>query len=481
MNRNIRRLGLFFLVAFAVILLDVTYWQVIDASSLVSRPDNSRLIGQAEHVRRGLIFDRTGALLAGRRIDANGVVHRYYTDPALSEVIGYDSLRYGKTEIERSYDKYLSGQVAGTSWQSVINAWEHKPVVGDNLTLTIDRQLQDIVTGALPNTPSAAIVADPRTGQILAMASKPGFDANQVASPAYWQSLLSAPGHPLINRAAGGYYVPGSTFKILTLSAGVDSGLASISNVYSGPAATGPLDINGYVIPAADNNLNNCGGRAVYPPITLATALACSDNIVFAELGLSLGWSRFLDYTHRFGLGQLPPFDIPVAVSHTRTAGEPMDGPALAATSFGQGGLHVSPLQMLMIDEAIANGGSIPYPSLVQRVTDPNGSTIKSAPGGSLYTPISSASAAQVKQAMIDVVQTGSGLLAQIPGVTVAGKTGTAETGDGLPPHAWFVCFAPADHPRVAVVVLVEHGGEGATVAAPIARTILLAALSRVH
>lgn len=478
MNTNIRRLGIFFLVVFAVILADVTYWQVIDASSMVSRPDNPRLRLEAATVRRGLIYDRKGVLLAGRTIDAQGFVHRYYTDPSLSQVIGYDSPRYGHSELEQTYDAYLTGQIAGTSWSTVLNRWEHKPVVGNNLTLSIDDHLQQQVNALLPNSPSSAIVADPRSGEILAMVSHPGFDANQVNNPSYWQSLLSPSANsPLINRAVNGYYPPGSTFKIITLSAALDSGIMSLSTSFNGAAALGPLNVDGYVYPDTINNLNDCGGRVVSPPITLEEALVCSDNIVFAQVGLALGASRFLDYAHAFGLDNVPPFDIPVSESRVRTPGETFNRIQLSSSAFGQGGLHLTPLQMLMADEAIADNGSIPRPVLVKKVTAPDGSAVKTAAEGTLYQPITATAAEQVRQAMIQVVAQGSGVLAQIPGVTIAGKTGTAETGTGGLPHAWFICFAPADHPRVAVVVMVEQGGEGATVAAPIAKQILQAAL----
>lgn len=477
MNTNIRRLGIFFLLAFGIMVLDVTYWQVIDASNLQARPDNRRLGLQAARVRRGYIYDRNGTVLAGRTIDAHGFVHRTYSDPSLSQVIGYDSPRYGRSELEQTFNAYLTGQIAGTSWKTALNRWEHKPVTGNNITLTIDDRLQRTVAGLLPNSPSAAVVADPRNGQILAMVSKPSFDANQVDNPVYWNGLINDPNSPLINRVTGGYYPPGSTFKIVTLSAALDSGIMSLSTPFDGQQATGPLNVDGYVLPAFSSNLNDCGGRVVTPPITLEQALECSDDIVFAEVGLALGANRFVDYARRFGLDHATPFDIPITESRVRPSGQPFTQPALAASAFGQGEIHVTPLEMLLATEAIADGGRVPYPTLVQRVTAPSGSTIETPPSGTLYQPISSSTANQVKTAMIQVVAQGSGVLAQVAGVTVAGKTGTAETGPGQNPHAWFVAFAPADHPRIAVALIVEHGGEGATAAAPIVKQILEAAL----
>jgi peptidoglycan glycosyltransferase len=309
------------------------------------------------------------------------------------------------------------------------------------------------------------------------MVSKPSFDANQVSNQSYWQSLLQNPDAPLINRTVNGYYPPGSTFKIVTMSAALDSHRLSLSSVFAGQDATGPLNVDGYVFPDTINNLQDCGTRAVSPPITLEEALVCSDNITFARVGLDLGASTFLDYARRFGLDQVPPFDIPVSESRVQTQGEVFNRIELASSAFGQGGLHVTPLQMLMADEAVANGGAIPQPVLVKRVTAPDGSTVQSPSYGTLYQPISADTANQVKQAMVQVAQVGTGVLAQIPGVQIAAKTGTAQTGPGETPHAWFICFAPADHPRVAVVVIVEHGGEGALVAAPLAKQILEAAL----
>ncbi|MGH2443072.1 MAG: penicillin-binding transpeptidase domain-containing protein, partial [Chloroflexota bacterium] len=242
MNTNIRRLGMFFLVAFAIIVADVTYWQVIDASSIANRPDNRRLQVQAAHVRRGFIFDRNGTVLANRTITSQGAVQRSYTDPSLSQVIGYDSPIYGEAGLEQAFDPYLTGQVFGQSWKSFIAQLEHKPVFGDNLTLTIDDRLQRQIYGFLPDTGSAAIVSDPRTGEILAMVSKPGFDSNQIGNSTYWDSLLQpGAGAPLIDRPINGFYPPGSTFKVMTLSAALDAHVVSLTTEFIGEQATGPL------------------------------------------------------------------------------------------------------------------------------------------------------------------------------------------------------------------------------------------------
>src|SRR5947209_5227490 len=330
MNTNIRRFGVFILVIFGIMVADITYWQVIDATAMQNRVDNPRLQLQAERVRRGLIFDRNGVLLAGRTVPAVGPVQRYYTDPSLSQVIGYESQRYGKSELESSYDAYLSGQKVGTSWKQQLNEWEHKTVYGDNLALTIDDQLQRQVAAILPDAPTAAIVADPRNGEILAMVSKPGFDANQIGDPSYWNSLLQpAAGEPFINRAVNGYYPPGSTFKVMTMSSALDSGVVQPSTLYSGVNATGPLTVDFHTFPASINNLPVGVGE-----VDLVHALMYSDNIVFAQVGLALGASRFQNYAARYGLDSPVPFDIPVSVSHLMTPGETFNNLELASTAF---------------------------------------------------------------------------------------------------------------------------------------------------
>jgi peptidoglycan glycosyltransferase len=466
MNRNIRRLAVFFLVAFAIMIGDVTYWQVIDASSMQARPDNQRNISAALQIRRGRIYDRNGVLLAGRMILKDGTVQRFYTDPSLSTVIGYSTIRLGTSELEQSYNDYLTGQVVGTDWKTFFDHLQHRPIFGNDLTLTIDDRIQRAVDQIMPSTPSAAIISDPRTGEILAMVSHPGFDANQVNDNAYWSSLLKDPNYP-----------PGSTFKIITMSSSLDSGVMSINNTFYGTDATGPVTIQGHTFPDTINNLNGCGGRYVVPPITYPQALMCSDNIVFAQVGVKMGTDRFTDYAHRFGIDSSPPFAIPVSRSRLLEPGERFDNVALASTAFGQGGLHVTPMQMLLATEAIADNGSIPKPLLVKKITSPDGIVIGGDSGGTLATPVSPQAAQATKSAMELVVQQGTGVLAQIYGVAIAGKTGTAETGGTTQPHAWFVAFAPADQPRVAITLIVEHGGEGSTVAAPLAKRIFEAVL----
>jgi len=493
-NTNIRRLANVFLIIFLLVTIDLVYWQVIDAGSLNSHAENPRALITADHVLRGRIFDRNGMLLVGRRIYKSGFVQPFYTDPSLAQTLGYDSVNFGKTGLESSLNSYLSGQT-GTSWKQTFNSWIHRPVRGDDVYLTIDERIQQAVVNALnnptslmlanspnfSNLPVAVVVSDPRNGQVLAMVSKPYFDPTCLGSPdgaiesRCEQSIAGQPNGPFVNRVLNGLYAPGSTFKMVTLSAALDSGVKSLSDQFNGTAASGPIYVEGHQFGPTGNNL-----PAGVTSVDLLHAFMYSDNIVFAQVGLSLGAGRFLAYAHRFGLDQNIPFDLPVSVSHIRNPGQLFDRVALASSAFGQGDDHVTPMQMLLVGEAIADHGTSPKPVLIKAIKTPAGTTVRGDSSGPLFSPISPSTSAQVVHAMSEVVNGGSGYYAQIPGVQVAGKTGTAEAGPGGP-HAWFVAFAPAQDPRVAVAIIVEHGGEGAYVAAPLAQEILSAALPLVH
>jgi peptidoglycan glycosyltransferase len=321
--------------------------------------------------------------------------------------------------------------------------------------------------------PGACIVADPHSGQILAMESQPWVDPNRVDDQAYWDAMRARSDRPFVNRAIQGTYAPGSIFKTVTLSAAYDTGAYDVSSVLSGQDATGPLYVDGYLLRSDINNL---------PPgvesVTTVDAFKYSDNIAFATIGMALGPRVLLDYSARFGFGQSIPFELPVHPSSFSDHPGTLSRLDVAVSAFGQGHVQVTPLQMLLVAEAVANGGVEPRPYVVSQITAPNGEVLQQTGPGTWQQPISAATAAKVTQAMAAVVQSpgGSGYMARVPGVTVAGKTGTAQTPSGQP-HAWFLAFAPVDHPRLAVIVFKENGGEGYSQAAPIAGSILRQAL----
>lgn len=476
-DRKIQRLSVIFLAFFILTSALLFYWQVVDAHNLVNYPRNLRLYGAQAAIQRGTIYDRNGVILAQTTFDANGQPLRSYPYPSLDPLLGYHYWRYGNTGLEAAYDDYLDGQAVLQPIDNTIRHLLHERIIGDDLRLTIDARIQQIVTDAMGTGPGACIVADPRTGEILALESQPWFDSNRIADSNYWNAIRVRTDGPFVDRAIQGLYAPGSTFKMITLSAAYDSGVYDTSTMLTGQDATGPLYIDGYLLRSSINNL---------PPgvtaVSTVDAFKYSDNIAFATIGMKLGPKVLLDYATRFGFGQAIPFVPPVRASSMTQHPDTFSRLDLAESSFGQDQVVATPMQMLLATETIAAGGQEPGPYVVSKVTAPNGEALQQNGPVMLARPISPAAAAKMTQAMTAVVQSpgGSGFLARVPGVTVAGKTGTAETPNGAP-HAWFVAFAPAGRPRLAVVVFKENGGEGYSRAAPIAGSILRQALPLVR
>lgn len=474
---RIQRLALFFVLMFSILSGLLVYWQMIRASALVNRPDDPRLYAQSLAVHRGLIIDRRSSVLVRTTFPQGNPVRTLY-DTSLSPVIGYHSPQYDNSGLEAAYNDYLNGAAIDQPVDNLMRRLLHQPVLGDTLQLTIDDRIQQLAGNALGNGPGTAVVIDPRNGQVLAMVSKPTFNANRIDEPGYWQSLQTSSGR-LVNRALNGRYPPGSTFKTVTLATALERKQYALSSVLSGTDATGPLFIQGTLLPSAANNL---------PPgvtsVTLKDAFKYSDNIAFAVVGQKLGANGLLDGAAAFGFGGTIPFDLPTAPSTVSTDLNNFDQVQIATAAFGQGPVLATPLQMLMVAAAIANRGTMMRPYLVAKIIAPNGEVLVNQQPQVWKQAISTGTALQMTDAMKAVVNDpgGSGYAARVPGTVVAGKTGTAQVGGPTTaPDAWFVGFAPADNPRLAVVVLKEQGGEGSTVAAPIAERILQSALPLYH
>ncbi len=333
---------------------------------------------------------------------------------------------------------------------------------GADVVTTIEPSIQNELYDDLSRyARGAGVVIDPRSGAVLALASVPSFDPNDLAGD--FPALLHDTSSPLINRSINGLYPPGSTFKIFTASAALDSGTVTMQSTFYDPGY--------YTI--GDFTLHDDEGEATGTQ-DLTGAFALSSNVDFGQIALKVGSDTFYRYIDRWAIGQSLDFQLPASRSrvpeqHSIVPGE------LAQMGFGQGALLVTPLQMVLVGATIAEGGSEPRPYLVRQVLQP-GSASSSYGPSELASPITADTAENVKKMMIAVVQRGTGTSAQIDGVTVAGKTGTATNPLGAP-HSWFVCFAPAQNPRIAVAVIVENAGYGAAVAAPIARDVLRVAL----
>ncbi len=466
---------------FAILVVWTSRWSVFEAKALRDNALNKRSLLVQLHVKRGTIKAADGALLARSVRGPGGTYRRAYpTGSLFGHPVGHAVIALNQLSgIERYRNDELSGQ--GDELGSLADQLQGKREQGDNVLTTLDPDAQRIALEQLDATgsPGAVVALDPRTGAVKVMASTPGYDPNRLGEPGVFRALNAAgSGAPLLDRATQSSYAPGSTFKVLTAAAAIDSGRYTPDSVIDGSS---PKTISG--VP-----LRNDLGTS-YGSITLTQAMTNSVNTVFGQIGEALGKRTMADYMRRFGFYGKPPLDYPS--EEMLASGERLNGRLLPVTSdqvdvgrmaIGQDKLAVTPLQMAMVVSAIANGGKLMKPHLVDRIVDPDGRTVDRIEPEVAGTPVSPETATAVNQMMRTVVESGTGTAVQLPGIEVAGKTGTAEigvTGANLTQPS-FVAFAPADNPRIAIAVTVERsqGGFGGTVAAPIARAVLESLLS---
>ena len=500
---NIRRLSVYLVLAFASISGALVWWQVLDAQTLAVRQDNPQVIATRRSLPRGSIFDAQGQLLASSVV-VDGISRRTYTDPAFTHLIGYASLRYGATGVERAWDDLLTGRNDPNPLRDLFNDILDRQPDPHDLTLTVDRRLQDFAAAQLGADHGSVVAIDPRTGAILAMVSTPSYDATgfsgdpEVAAAAF-DAVAAMAGNPFLDRSRQGHYTPGSILKVLTAAAALDSGAIT-------PQTTFPdqpqQEVDGFVVSGFTIREHDLG--AVQPALwDLSPAIQVSSNIYFAHVGLELGPERFLDYARRFGFcGSLRiggnPRALPVDASYVSARADGgcapfLDSVELASAAFGQARTAVTPMQMALLAAAIANDGIVPQPFAVRDVRSyaaapgggPTATVLETYAAGRGDRAVSSQAAAQVRQAMIDAVAGPIGRLYAGPGdvqnfgisgVQTAGKTGTAERGPGLKPHSWFIGFVPAQAgavPMIAIAVIVEGGGTGSGHAAPIGGAIM--------
>jgi peptidoglycan glycosyltransferase len=500
---NIRRLSVYLVLAFASVSGALGWWQVLDAQQLATRPDNPQVIAAHRSLPRGSIFDVRGQLLASSQV-VDGVSTRSYTDPAFTHVIGYASLRFGATAVERAWDDLLTGRTDPNPLRDLLNDILARQPDQHDLTLTIDRRLQDFAATQLGSNVGAVVAIDPRTGAILAMVSSPtydptGFSGNPDTAQAAFDAVAGGEGNPFLDRGRQGHYVPGSILKVLTASAALDSGVIT-------PETTFPdqpqQEVDGFVVSGFTIREHDLGSLtpALWP---LSLALQVSSNIFFAHVGLEVGPIRYLDYARRFGLCSALrigsderglPVDASYVSAKIASGCAPfVDDVELASAAFGQGRVSVTPLQMALLAATVANGGVVPHPYVVRDlrthaatpVGGPTATVLETYGGGGGSRAISSSAAAQIRSAMTDAVEgplgrryAGAGAVSRygVTGVQTAGKTGTAERGPGLAPHSWFIGFVPAHEgsvPSIAIAVIVEGGGTGSGHAAPIGGAVM--------
>jgi peptidoglycan glycosyltransferase len=462
-NRAIARLAFLFCCAFALLAVRQLWFAEVAAPRLAADPHNPRAALLAPY--RGSIVARDGTILAGS--SARG--RTYPLAAAAAQAVGYASGRYGTSGLEAAFDGRLSARPAPAgALAQLARIAAHRaaiPVRGDTVVTTLDPRVQSVLFEALrAHARGAGVALDPRTGEVLALASVPSFDP--AGLDASFPSIKANPESPLLDRALDGLYPPGSTFKIVTAADALDCGAVTPEDTFEDP---GSYAVGSFLV--HDDESEATGMQ------DLTGAFALSSNVDFAQIALKLGADRWFEYAAKWGLGSSLDFTLPAAADHV-PAPASVTPSILAQLGFGQADLLVTPLRMALIAATVASGGNEPRPYLVRSVRSADGRASAAGFPATLATPISAETAAAVRALMVAVVRRGTGTSAALAGVQVAGKTGTATNPAGRS-HAWFVAFAPAEAPRVAVAIVVENVGYGAAYAAPIARRVIAAALAR--
>ena len=488
MNKPIRTMAVFCALLFGSLLLNATYLQYFKAESLNDRPDNRRVTDAEFSRERGAILVAGEPIAQSVPSEDRFKFQRQYPQPfKYAQLSGFFSYTYGRNGVEQTENNILSGSDSRLFVNRVIDLVKDSQPKGGSVTLTINPAAQTAAFDgirALGNDTKAAVVAiEPSTGKILAMVSSPTYDPRLLAShdlaavQQSYERLINAPGKPILNRAIQERLPPGSTFKLVTAAAALQNGYKPDTMVKGGAR----LDLPQTTDDLPNENGSTCGGNR----ITLTRALEVSCNVSFGAIGLEIGDDKLREQAERFGFGQHYLDDLNGQVDSVFPA-DP-DLPQTALSAIGQFDVAATPLQMAMVAAGIANYGRVMRPYLVDEERAPDLSVLHKAnaqplTGGRAMT---SAAATELIQMMVSVVERGTATTAQIPGVRVAGKTGTAQSDENRAPYAWFVSFAPADSARVAVAVLVQDAGvdrdaiSGSGLAAPIAKRVMEAVLNQ--
>jgi peptidoglycan glycosyltransferase len=476
-NRQIVKLFGFIVVLFAILVGFTSYWSVFDAKALKEEEANKRPLLEQQQIRRGRILAADGTVIAKSvakgKGDALRFIRRYPEGALYGHPIGYSFVRYGDSEFEQFHNDELIGEES--EFSSILDELRGRTQEGNDIVTNLDPAAQRTALADLEEAGFGAVVAiEPSTGAVKVMASNKPYDPNRVP---YELSDLNRNKieTPLLNRATQGLYPPGSTFKVVTAAAGLESGTITPETTIEAP---GTLEVEGTPL---QNDFNQDFGA-----ISLDTALTNSVNTWFGQLGQQVGNDRLFETMEKFGFNSTPPIDLPedevydsgvYGENGPLSAREPVD---LARVAIGQERLLATPLQMAMVAAGVANGGKLMKPQIWNRVVDPDGRATERLDPSEYSQPISSETAEELTTAMEGVVSEGTGTNAAISGVSVAGKTGTAETpgnkacgGGSDENQAWFIGFAPAEDPQIAIAASVECTTQfGNDVAAPIFRDV---------
>ena len=484
MNAQIRGVGVVLLVLFSAVFVQLSNLQVLSADRLNDHPANTRAVVRDFSRPRGSISSADGVVLA-ESVPADGpfeLLRRYPEGELFGQLTGFFSFTYGSNGVERSYNDVLIGSnTEGVSLERLSDLLVDRQRTAD-VTLTVSKDLQKLAFDSLAGRKGAVVALDPRDGSVLALASFPSYDPNPLAAHDQaevrqaWTALNANPDRPLLARSFRERYFPGSSFKVVTAAAALNADPASATRRTFPTLTELPL-------PQGSPPLQNFGGSSCGG--NLVDALRVSCNTAFAQLGMDLGAERMFATAEAFGFNDVPPIDLPAAAASVFPPPRTFvrDRPALAKSAIGQQDVQATPLQMALVAAGVANSGVVMTPHVMAELRSPDAEVLGRYQSRPWTQAMSPEAASTLTEMMVRVVDAGSGTRARIPGVKVAGKTGTAQTGLGRS-HVWFVAFAPAEAPRVAVAVMLENQSSaeeatGGALAAPIAKAVMERALAR--
>jgi peptidoglycan glycosyltransferase len=482
MNRQIRRVGIVLMALFVALFVQLNYLQVVKAHKLTTDPRNTRLALATFAHARGAIQTADGLVVAQSVPSNDGFKYQrqYPQNELFAQTTGYFSFTYGTEGVEQTYDGELNGKSLSVRLKHLSDLLTDRQRVA-NVTLTMSSKLQQVAKAALGNKKGSVVALDPSTGNVLALWSFPSYDPNVLAShvtkdvAVHWSQYQTDPTHPMLPRTYRERFFPGSTFKVVTAAAALEKAPDIAARTY-------PSETSIELPQTNHQRLSNFGGERCGGALPDILRISC--NTAFAQMGLDLGAQKLADQAMAFGFDQRPPLDLPaVAQAKFPQAGDFAHNlPALAKSAIGQQDVAATPLEMALVAAGVANGGVIMKPHVMSEIRDSEGTVVRQYKPEPWMRAMSAENAAHLRDLMIGVVKGGTGTAARLPGIDVAGKTGTAQTGRNTA-HAWFIAFAPAQAPKIAIAVIVEEqpgvgDATGGKVAAPIAKAVMQAALA---
>ena len=464
LNKRIITVMVTVLMLFLILVIYLTYFTLFQAPDIVNSSYNQRVWEKEERILRGTIYDRNGAVLAESKQTGDNQQRIYPHGSLYAHTIGYNSRTYGKTNIELRFNDYL------LKTQSVIEVLKNEQGSkadfdkGANLSLTFDNGMTKLAAQLLGKDNGSVVALNPVTGEVYCLYSNPSFDPNENKLIENWDKLNEREDAPFFARATQGLYAPGSTFKVVSSAAGIEADCGEYTTIDEGKTTVGGKEFK------------NAGEKA-YGEIDMGDAVRVSSNVYFTELSQKIGKSTFEEVTDKFFITKKVPFDLDAKASKLDFNG--FDTAELASVSIGQGKLQVTPLNMALVACAVANDGVIMKPYIVEEAFYDNGDTVYNAPSDILSRATDSMTSQSLTEYMVGCVKSGTGTAARVSGIEVAGKTGTVENERKGQTHAWFIGFAPADNPQIAICVMKEYSGRGGgSVCAPVASKIIRYALN---